>query len=134
MKNESQAIILFDGFCPFCHFWVRFVIQRDLQKKFKFAPLKGATAKEFLIQRNLNPDASLVLWLPNTAYFSKSTAVFEIARILGGVFHFIRIFSLLPRFLTDAVYTFVAKNRFKIRKPYTTCPIPEKAVLDRFLE
>ena len=134
MKQLPDTLLFFDGHCPFCHFWVRFLLKNDTSKKIHFAPLEGTTGKIFLAERNLNGEDSLVLWQPNKAYYTKSQAVFEITRMLGGGYHLFRIFSVLPIAFTDAVYSFVARNRFRFQKRYESCPLPDPAVKDRFIE
>lgn len=97
MNTKENPIIFFDGHCPFCHFWVRYILLMDRKNQFKFAPLQGKTASPFLLARNLNTNDSVVVWQPGLAYYTQSAAVFEIARTLGGLHHALRIFSILPR-------------------------------------
>lgn len=134
MKKQPDTILFFDGYCPFCHFWVGFIIKRDQKKRIYFASLEGPTGKKFLEERNLKGEDSLVLWHPQVAYYTKSVAVFEILRLLGGGYHIIRVFSILPKVFTDAIYSFVARNRFKFQKRYDSCPLPDPSVRDRFIE
>jgi predicted DCC family thiol-disulfide oxidoreductase YuxK len=38
-KDDHESVILFDGVCNLCNGWVRFVVNRDAQLKFRFAAL-----------------------------------------------------------------------------------------------
>ena len=42
----AERVILFDGVCNFCSFWVRFVIRRDPKGLFRFAPLQSPMGRE----------------------------------------------------------------------------------------
>ena len=52
---EENRIILFDGVCNFCNYWVNFAIKRDKKKKLHFTPLQGETAKQLLPHYHINP-------------------------------------------------------------------------------
>lgn len=134
MNTNTDSIVFYDGHCSFCHFWVRYIIRADRQKRIQFAPLHGKTAAPFLSERNLNANDSIIFWHPGVAYYTESGAVFEIARTLGGFHHLLRIFSILPRPLTDAVYTLIARARYRLSKRYATCPVPPESVRERFLD
>ena len=37
----DDDVILYDGVCIFCSRWVRFVIARDAQRRFRFTPIQS---------------------------------------------------------------------------------------------
>ena len=47
-------MIFFDGVCGLCNAWIDFVVARDKTRVFRFGPLQGDTAREWL---HLAPDA-----------------------------------------------------------------------------
>jgi len=56
-QNEQHyKIILFDGVCNFCNFWVNFIIDRDKKNQFRFAALQSEIAKELLTKFDLPED------------------------------------------------------------------------------
>ena len=56
-----ERIIFFDGLCPFCHFWVQYILKKDQNNKFLFAPLQGKIANELLPSVFLSVDTIVLL-------------------------------------------------------------------------
>ena len=74
-------IILFDGVCNFCNYWVNFVLDRDNKNIFKFAALQSDKGQEILKKYNLPiNDFDSFIMISNDKVYSKSTAVFEICK------------------------------------------------------
>lgn len=133
-KNIPQPLLLFDGVCNLCNSSVQFVIKHDKQKQFTFASLQSDAAKEILLQFgeiNLNLD-SIILITDNTVY-SKSSAILKISKLIGGFYSLAIIFYLIPKFIRDKMYDFVAKNRYKWYGKREDCMIPTKELKNRFL-
>ena len=38
----DDDVILYDGVCVFCSRWVRFVVARDVDARFRFTPIQSA--------------------------------------------------------------------------------------------
>lgn len=46
--SKHERVIVFDGICNWCNAWVTFVLTRDHEAKFKFAPLQSDAAQRLL--------------------------------------------------------------------------------------
>ena len=57
-----------------------------------------------------------------------------VIRRLGGAWYALYIFSLLPKGLTNAVYRFVAKNRYHWFGKHDQCPLPQPKYAHKFLD
>lgn len=132
---EDKCIVLFDGVCNLCNSAVQTIIKYDKKNKFVFASLQSEIGKHLLSERGINTETtdSIVLIIPNEAYFIKSDAALEIAKKLSGIFQFFGVFKLLPKGLRDQLYDFIAKNRYKLFGQKAQCMIPEKPVKHKFL-
>jgi len=132
---EDKCIVLFDGVCNLCNSAVQTIIKNDKKNKFVFASLQSEIGKHLLSERGINTETtdSIVLIIPNEAYFIKSDAALEIAKKLSGIFQFFGVFKLLPKVLRDQLYDFIAKNRYKLFGQKAQCMIPEKPVKHKFL-
>lgn len=133
MKLPKGYIVFYDGLCPLCNAVVRKLLAYDKKEQLYFASLQSPMAEEFLKERRIENEDSVLLWRPHTAYWTRSAAVFQLALLLGGPFIVLRPFRFLPKFLTDACYNFIARRRFKWTTPYDSCPEPPKAYIKRFL-
>ena len=65
---------------------------------------------------------------------SEKVRVHEIAKELGGVFYLSTLFSILPTTLTDSIYDYISKNRYKWYGKMETCMTPSKELQFKFLE
>jgi predicted DCC family thiol-disulfide oxidoreductase YuxK len=132
---EDKSIVLFDGVCNLCNSAVQTIIKYDKKNKFVFASLQSEIGRHLLSERDINTKTtdSIVLIIPNEAYFIKSDAALEIAKKLSGIFQFFGVFKLLPKVLRDLLYDFIAKNRYKFFGQKAQCMIPEKPVRHKFL-
>lgn len=131
----NNPIILFDGYCNFCSFWVDFIIKRDKKKIFKFAALQSESAKKLFGQISTNniSNESVVLFIDNQIFF-KSTAAIKIVQLIGLPWKIFYLFSFVPKGLRDLIYDYVASNRFKIFGKRDFCRIPSDEDRGRFLK
>jgi predicted DCC family thiol-disulfide oxidoreductase YuxK len=138
MMNEpvtSKAIILFDGVCNFCNSSVNFVMKHDKKDRFRFAPLQSATGKKILQQFHEDTDATdSVILIENSGLYKRSTAILRIAKRLGGAYLLLYGFMIVPRFLRDAVYNFIGRNRYKWFGKKDSCMVPTEEVKKKFME
>ena len=131
---ESKSIILFDGVCNLCNNAVQFVIKHDPTDTFMFAALQSATGQKLLQQCNLPKVGfdSFVL-IQNGKVFLKSTAALQVAKQLSGPVKSLYGFIIVPSFIRNAVYTVIAKNRYKWFGKKDSCMIPTASLKAKFL-
>jgi predicted DCC family thiol-disulfide oxidoreductase YuxK len=110
---------------------VDFLINRDKDQLFYFAPLQGETARARLPADALGLK-SVVLWNQGEL-LEKSDAALMILQQLGGIWWLSRIFWVVPGFLRDLVYDFVAANRYGLFGKRETCRLPRPEEKVRFL-
>jgi predicted DCC family thiol-disulfide oxidoreductase YuxK len=111
--TTNKHIILFDGECNFCNYWVNYIIKRDKKDTFRFTSLQSTIGKELLKQHKISSTIdSLILIEENTPYF-KSTAALKIVKSLGGLTSTLYAFIIIPRFIRDFFYDIIAKYRYK---------------------
>lgn len=129
-----KHLILFDGYCKLCNGTVQFLIKRDSKKLFKFTNLQSELAQEIQKQNEESfQNLDSIIYLKGQTIYTKSTAVLEILRDLGGFWKCLYVFIIFPKFIRDGIYDLVAKYRYKVFGKYTQCMLPTKDVLDRFV-
>jgi len=130
MQNlpPNKKIILFDGVCNLCNSAVQYVIKHDKNDVFRFVPLQSELGQQILKHIGINPINidSVILYEPGIAYYYKSSAAIEIAKNLGGFFHFGTIFRVIPTGIGNFLYDYVAKNRYKWYGKKESCMLPTK--------
>lgn len=125
---NTPAVIFFDGVCNFCNQSVQFVIRRDKRQYFRFAPLQSAYGEAMLRKHQLPVTelGTFLLW-EEGRLFTRSTAALRVCRRLGGAWPILYAFIIVPAFLRNAVYDWVARNRYRWFGKRDTCMIPNAA-------
>lgn len=129
------SIILFDGVCNFCDASVQFIYARDPKAKFGFAPLQSDFAKARLEELAFDgKGVDSVMLIENGKVYTHSTAALKIAQQLSFPWPLFAIGWVVPRPLRDAVYNFIAKNRYRWFGKKEHCMMPTPALKSRFLD
>ncbi|BDB57358.1 thiol-disulfide oxidoreductase DCC family protein [Flavobacterium ammonificans] len=132
---QHKKIILFDGLCNLCDATVQFIIKRDTKDVFRFVSLQSDLGCELLQKLPIEFQLidSVILYESEKVFFYKSQAVFEIVKSIGGIYYCLLIFKLLPNAITNSVYDFIAKNRFRWWGKKESCLVPSKDLQSKFL-
>ncbi len=131
---DERAVILFDGVCNLCNAAVNFVIERDPEARFRFAPLQSDAGRELLARsdsKTAAPD-SVVLIVGDRACV-KSSAALRIAAHLAAPWPLLSAFRIVPRPMRDFVYDWIARNRYRWFGRRDACMLPTPALEERFL-
>ncbi|TNJ46522.1 DUF393 domain-containing protein [Tamlana fucoidanivorans] len=134
--EKNKKLILFDGVCNLCNSSVQYVIKRDKNNLFLFAPLQSKTGYEILktFQIDSKKTDSILLYNPSTHKINyKSTAALNIASKLRFPTNLLGIFLVIPVCIRNWVYDFIAKNRYKWFGKQDACMVPTSNLKDKFL-
>jgi predicted DCC family thiol-disulfide oxidoreductase YuxK len=109
---QDKKIILFDGVCNLCDSSIQFIIKHDKKDIFRFVALQSEIGLEIINHIGIDTSKidSILLYEPGKAYYYKAQAALKIAKELGGIYTAISWFSILPNFLTNTVYDYIAKK------------------------
>lgn len=133
----QHSVVLFDGVCNLCSGAVRFIAERDPEGIFRFASLQSDVGRQLLRDHGVEPaegDPDTIVLIDHGRPFERSTAALHIARRLGGPYRLIFLIgSLMPRFLRDLVYDFVARHRYRWFGKRDACMVPTPELRARFL-
>ncbi|QBN17361.1 thiol-disulfide oxidoreductase DCC family protein [Flavobacterium nackdongense] len=132
---QNKKIILFDGVCNLCDSAVKFVIQHDQKDVFRFVALQSELGQEILKHIGIDTKNidSVILYDPGVAYYYKSAAAIEIAKNLGGFFHFGTVFRIIPSGISNQLYDYIANNRYKWYGKKESCMVPTPELTSKFL-
>lgn len=130
----ENPVLLFDGVCNLCNASVQWILKRDQKAQFRFAALQSATGQQILQKHGLNKEHfDTVILSVGDQIFLRSDAPLEIVRRLGGFWKLFYLFKILPRPLRDALYNFVARNRYRWFGRQAECMLPRPEWKGRFL-
>lgn len=134
MNSSNHPVVLFDGVCNLCNATVQFIIRRDKKNRFRFAPLQSAYGHKIKQTFDLDSNSldSVVLIVSDRLYL-KSEAALQIAKRLDGLWPIFFFFKIIPKFIRDAIYDWIARNRYRWFGKKETCMIPPPNWHDLFL-
>ncbi len=135
-SNQSEPIVLLiDGHCNMCQGLAKFVVGRDKRAVFRFASLQSELGRRLLKEGGMPEDAlETFVMVDNGKYYTKSTAALRIGRKLGWPWSVAYPAIVVPRFVRDRVYRFVARRRYRWFGRSESCLLPTPEMRSRFLE
>lgn len=133
---KNKQLILFDGVCNLCNASVQYVIKYDKKDVFMFAPLQSDTGKKIISQYQIDTTKtdSIILYTSDHKLYFRSTAALKIATKLRFPRNVLSFFLIVPVFLRDWVYSYIAKNRYKWFGKQKECMIPTEKLKAKFLK
>ncbi len=130
--HETSSLILFDGVCNFCNSSVNFIIARDRNDRFRFAPLQSEFGRSVIERYGLSAIDSIILIEDGQAH-THSTAALRIARRLGFPWSLAYAAIVIPRLLRDFFYRAFAANRYRLFGKKDECMLPTPEIRAKFL-
>lgn len=122
MKNKH--IILFDGDCSFCNYWVQFITKRDKKNQFHFLSLQSLEGKNLKKEKQIPIEVDSLIFISNKGKaYIKSTAALKISSRLRFPYPLFYVFIIVPPFIRHWVYDVVAQNRHRLFKGNNSCDI-----------
>ncbi|MCK5401821.1 MAG: DUF393 domain-containing protein [Flavobacteriaceae bacterium] len=132
---KHKKLILFDGVCNLCNASVLYVIKRDKTDLFMFATLQSNIGKQIIEEYNIDPNKtdSIILYESKKGISYKSTAVLKIAFNLTFPSNLSSVFLIIPVFIRNWVYDYIAKNRYKWYGKKEQCMVPSPELEAKFV-
>jgi len=134
LKNNKK-IILFDGVCNFCNSSVLRIIAHDKKNRFLFTSLQSESGKYITAYFNIDTTKidSIILVESDTEYSIKSTAALKILNHFNGFWKLFQICWIIPSFIRNSMYNYIAKNRYAWFGKKDNCMIPSTEIKSKFI-
>lgn len=129
-------ILFIDSDCALCTGWARRVCRADPRARIFIAPLSGERARQLgLSCEPGNGDATVVLLRePDDVRFSRTDALIELGRALGGAWRWLVLLRAIPGPLRDAAYRLVARHRRRLSRASAACALDDPLVRCRLID
>tara|TARA_B110000858_G_scaffold157851_1_gene180787 strand:+ start:1871 stop:2230 length:360 start_codon:yes stop_codon:yes gene_type:complete len=116
----TTTIVLYDGDCNFCNKWISFTKSKLQKNEISFISLNSSKAITILEDyKIINQDS--VVYIKDNLVCLKSKAVLKICRQLKFPYNLLYVLTILPAFLLDFCYDFVAKRRLTFNSKKQCC-------------
>lgn len=143
---SGERIVFFDGECNLCNRSVDFLLRHDRDRRLRFASLQSESARAILARSGMDilalaphedrggtGDPSTIVFVDGDRLHVKSGAALRILAAIGWPWRALGAFLIVPRPLRDAVYDWIARNRFQWFGRRDTCRIPTPEERSLFL-
>ncbi|MBR9919763.1 MAG: thiol-disulfide oxidoreductase DCC family protein [Bacteroidetes bacterium] len=133
--TSKHPVLLFDGVCNLCNGFVQFVIKRDPKAIFRFVALQTDVAQEMLEKAGYEgrSELSTVILIENDKLYTHSDVALKVVARMGGLWPVFGVFWIIPKFIRDGIYNWVARNRYRWFGKKEACMIPTPELRSRFL-
>jgi predicted DCC family thiol-disulfide oxidoreductase YuxK len=137
MSSEPPTL-LFDGVCNLCSKTVQFIVDHEEAPTIRFCSIQSEAGRALLERHGrldvvAQADPDTMIFVEDGRAYDRSTGALKVARHLKAPWCWGRVALVLPRFLRDLGYRFIAKNRYRWFGKTESCLVPSKALRERFL-
>lgn len=130
----TAPVLLFDGVCNLCNASVQWVLLHDPKGIFRFAALQSDTGQALLRKWNRpTEDFDSVVMVDGDRLLLHSDVPLEIVRRIGGWWALLYAFKIVPRPVRNAVYRWIARNRYRWFGKRESCMLPRPEWKGRFV-
>lgn len=131
---DTKPILLFDGYCNLCNNSVQFIYKHEKKAELYFGSLQSEKGIELLNLHHINPiEVDSLILIQNNIAYSKSSAALRLTPYLKGLYPLLYVLLIVPPFMRNAVYDYIARNRYKWFGKSESCMMPDKELVKRFL-
>lgn len=126
-RATQGAVIVFDGACVLCNGWVRFLLRHDRRGRYRFAAMQAPAGRALLMAHGLDPDDPVSFLVVEAGRaWTDTDAIRRVLAGLGGGWRLVHALALVPGFVRDPLYRWLARNRYRWFGT-TTCHVPTEA-------
>jgi predicted DCC family thiol-disulfide oxidoreductase YuxK len=134
MPNQPHKILLFDGVCNLCNNTVLFVIKRDRKKQIRFGAIQSQEGKMLLQKFGIDQQyLGSLIFIDEGKVYLKSSGALRLSKYLSGLWPLLYALMVIPAFIRNPIYDFVAANRYKWFGKKEVCMIPTPELKSLFL-
>ncbi|MBX3664072.1 MAG: thiol-disulfide oxidoreductase DCC family protein [Burkholderiales bacterium] len=134
LQETEGPIVVFDAMCVLCTANAQFVLRHDRHGRFRLASMQGEAGAALYRQFGIdpaNPDTLIVVDAGRV--LRNSDAVLAIYAGLGWPWKSLTVFRVVPQWVRDSLYRWIARNRYRIFGRRERCWIPTPDQVNRVL-
>ena len=133
-ERSDGPVILFDAECVLCSRNAKFVLKHDKIGRFRLTSMQGEVGAEIDRRHGMDPqNPNSMLVVEGERVRQDSDAVLSIYQRLGDPWRFLGVLRIVPAFLRDPVYRWLARNRYRLLGKRDTCWVAPPEHTNRFL-
>lgn len=123
--SHQHPVVVFDGVCVLCNGFIQWLLDKDVDQIFRYVSLQDFESSQTSMDSVLLYDQGLV--------YSKSDVSMQVVSRLQAPYKWLSLLRWVPQFIRDAIYTLIAKNRYRWFGKNEQCMIPTQAQQKLFI-
>jgi predicted DCC family thiol-disulfide oxidoreductase YuxK len=132
--SEDGPIIVFDAMCVLCSANAAFVLRHDKAGRFRLASMQGDVGAALYRRFGIDPaNPETLIVVEGKRALRDSDAVLAIWAGLDRPWRWLVLFRLVPRWLRDSVYRWIARHRYRLFGRRESCWLPTSEQKRRIL-
>jgi predicted DCC family thiol-disulfide oxidoreductase YuxK len=134
MIGKGHPIIVFDALCPLCSANAQFILRHDRRGHFRLTSMQSELGRALYRRFDLDPDdPDTLIVVDGDRLYRDSDAILMIWRNLDWPWRTAALARFVPGPVRDALYRWVARNRYRLFGRRETCWIPSAELSERLL-
>jgi len=129
--SKTHPIIAFDGVCNMCNGFVQWLIRKDKKRQFRYTTLQSEEGSVMRDAAKIEGE-SVILFHQEKIYVLSDVGL-KCMELLGGGWSILSWLSILPSGFRNAVYHWIARNRYRLFGKRDTCMVPSAEIRALFL-
>ncbi|MFZ1392391.1 MAG: DCC1-like thiol-disulfide oxidoreductase family protein [Dokdonella sp.] len=127
-------IVVFDAHCLLCSGSVCYLLRHDRRRRLRYATVQSDAGRELLQRAGVDAiDPESFVLLDGTRTWTGTAAVLRVAHALGWPWRLAWVAWLIPCPLRDALYRWIARNRYRWFGRREICFVPDTDDAERFI-
>lgn len=110
--DESRSLFVFDHHCVLCGTGVGFIMKHDKRRAIAFTSAQKGLGEALCRHYGIDWDESF-LFIHEGRPYVKFAGYFAVAKAMGGVWYLPRVFRIIPNFILNPLYDFIARHRYR---------------------
>lgn len=128
--SSDKPIIIFDAMCVLCSANAAFVLRHDRAGRFRLASMQGEVGEALYRRFGIDPaNPETLIVVEGDRSLRDSDAVLAIWAGLDRPWTALALLRVVPKWIRDPIYRWIARHRYRLFGKRSTCwiPTPEQA-------
>jgi len=124
-RTEQNPVIVFDAMCVLCSANAQLVLRHDRRHHFRLTSMQSVVGTALYRRFGMDPaDPDSLIVVSGDDVCRDSDAILTIYSALGWPWRAMAAFRLVPKFVRDPAYRWLARNRYRLFGQRETCWMP----------
>lgn len=133
--DAGEVFTVMDAHCALCARGAAWIARHDKAHEFMIVPMQSDAGAALFSHYGLDPDdPASWLYVENGNAYSSLDALIRVGARLGGVWKGLALLRILPSPIQDALYRWVARNRYRMFGTTDLCNMPNPEVQKRLMQ